>query len=192
MAGPAVGLWLFEHRSFQEIRASVLPWLETFCDPVEIEKSGDIAFRVREPAALEVHTLTATGAGMFFLSEDECIPAEDEDYSAFSPPPVQGLVLAAGVSGQVNHTLLGHLALAFACRLNALIDFDGVLGYPTPRDQTREVADLARARALVASLPGTVREITYDTGGGDRWIRHVGDQEFLSAWLQHPHFHLVK
>ena len=73
-----------------------------------------------------------------------------------------------------------------------MIDFDGVLGYPTPRDQTRETADLNRARALVESLPGTVREVSYDTGGGDRWIRHVGDVQFLSAWLQHPDFHLVK
>ncbi|WP_373011749.1 DUF6368 family protein [Streptomyces sp. Amel2xC10] len=29
-------------------------------------------------------------------------------------------------------------------------------------------------------------------GGGDRWIRHVGDLQFLSAWLQHPNFRLVK
>ncbi|GLW04370.1 hypothetical protein Slala05_80000 [Streptomyces lavendulae subsp. lavendulae] len=89
----------------------------------------------------------------------------------------------------MNHILLGHLALAFAQRLHATIDFDGVLGY---YDRTDGAPDLARARSLVASLPGTVREVSYDTGGGDRWIRHVGDQEFLTAWLQHPDFHLIK
>ena len=119
MAGPAVGLWLFEHRSFEEIRASVIPWLETFCDPVETEASGDLAFRVREPAVLGLDPLKLAGAGMFFLSEDDCIPADDEDYSAFWLPPLQGLILDAGSSGQVNHLLLGHLALAFARRLDA-------------------------------------------------------------------------
>ncbi|MFI8294205.1 DUF6368 family protein [Streptomyces sp. NPDC085614] len=44
------------------------------------------------------------------------------------PHPLKGL--AAGVSEQVNHALLGHLALVFARRLNAMIDFDGVLGQP--------------------------------------------------------------
>ncbi|MEV6684072.1 DUF6368 family protein [Streptomyces sp. NPDC051130] len=191
MAGPAVGLWLFEQRSLEEIRASTLPWLETFCDPVEAEADGGVAFRVQEPKALGLHPFSTAGAGMFFLSEDGFIPAGDEDYSAFSPAPAQGLILAAGVSGQVKHTLLGHLALAFARQLNSMIDFDGILGYASG-DRRREVTDLDRARAVVASLPGILREVSYDTGGGDRWIRHVGDQEFLTAWLHHPDFHLIK
>ncbi|MFB7252621.1 DUF6368 family protein [Streptomyces nojiriensis] len=191
MAGPAVGLWLFEHHSFEEMRDGVTPWLETFCGPVESEADGDLAFRVREPAVLGLHALDTAEAGMFFLSEDDCIPADDEDYSDFSLPPAQGLILAAGCSGQVNHVLLGHLALAVAQRLHATIDFDGLLGY-TPGDRAEEAADLARARALVATLPGTVREVSYDTGGGDRWFRHVGDLQFLRAWLQHPDFRLVK
>ncbi|MGA5363523.1 DUF6368 family protein [Streptomyces purpurascens] len=51
---------------------------------------------------------------------------------------------------------------------------------------------MARARALVASLPGQVKEVSYDTGGGGRWMRHVGDTEFLAAWLRHPDFHMIK
>ncbi|WP_374225321.1 DUF6368 family protein [Streptomyces sp. AC602_WCS936] len=39
-------------------------------------------------------------------------PAEDEDYSAFSRSPVQGLVLGADCSGPANHQVLGHLTLA--------------------------------------------------------------------------------
>ncbi|MFJ7326262.1 DUF6368 family protein [Streptomyces cyaneofuscatus] len=27
---------------------------------------------------------------------------------------------------------------------------------------------------------------------GPRWLRHVGDVEFLEAWLRHPDFHLIK
>ncbi|MFC5214874.1 DUF6368 family protein [Streptomyces coerulescens] len=39
-------------------------------------------------------------------------------------------------------------------------------------------------------LPGTITEVSYDTGGGGRWMRHVGDAEFLAAWLRHPQFRL--
>ncbi|MGW7366961.1 DUF6368 family protein [Streptomyces sp. NPDC054841] len=192
MSGPAVGLWLFEPCGIEDVLTGVVPWLETFCEPVETETSGDLAFWVRDASPLGLQNFDSVSAGGFFLSEDECIPAEDEDYSAFSTPPVQGLVLGAGCSGPENHLLLGHLALAVARRLCALVDFDGLLGYPTPRDETRDEADLAKARALVASLPGTVTEVSYDTGGGSRWFRHVGDVEFLTAWLQHPAFRLVK
>lgn len=192
MSGPAVGLWLSESCDVEDVLTDVATWLRSFCEPVKVEAGGDLSFRVRDCAALGLRGVAPQAAGAFWLSEDECIPAEDEDYSAFSQPPAQGLVLAAGCSGAVNHMPLGHLALALARRLGALIDFDGVLGYPTPRDETVDDAHLARARALVASLPGMVAEVSYDTGSGSRWFRHVGDVEFLAAWLRHPEFHLVK
>ncbi|MFG3228822.1 DUF6368 family protein [Kitasatospora sp. NPDC048194] len=191
MSGPAVGLWLFERYGFGDVLAEVVPWLETFCEPVETGTGGDLAFWVRDPSPLGLRDLDPVSVGGFFLSEDEYLPADDEEYSAFPAPPVQGLVLCAGCSGPENHRLLGHLALAMARRLGALVDFDGVLGHPVPRNETRDAADLARARALVASLPGKVAEVSYDTGGTGRWFRHVGDVEFLAAWLRHPDFHLV-
>ncbi|WP_353962924.1 DUF6368 family protein [Streptomyces sp. NBC_01571] len=98
----------------------------------------------------------------------------------------------AGCSGPANHQVLGHLTLALAERLGALIDFDGLLRSPTPRDGTGNRAFPDLARALVASLPGRVAGVSYDTGGGDRWSRHVGEVEFLEAWPQHPGFHLVR
>ncbi|XIE77168.1 DUF6368 family protein [Streptomyces sp. SBR177] len=192
MSGPAVGLWLFEAREFGDILADVVPWLESFCEPVETKVGSDLEFWVRDGSAVGLPALDPTGVGVLFLSEDVEIPAEDEDYSAFSRPPVQGLVLGAGCSGPANHQALGHLALALAERLDALIDFDGLLSYPTPGDDTGNASALGRARALVASLPGRVAEVSYDTGGGGRWFRHVGDVRFLAAWLQHPGFHLVK
>lgn len=192
MSGPAVGLWLFEPCALEDILAGVVPCLETFCEPVETEAGGDLAFWVRDASPLGLQNFDPVRVGGFFLSEDEYMLADDEDYSAFSTPPVQGLVLCAGCSGPENHLLLGHLALAMARRLDALVDFDGVLGYPVPCDETRDEADLARARALVATLPGKVAEVSYDTGGAGRWFRHVGDVEFLAAWLRHPDFHLVK
>lgn len=91
----------------------------------------------------------------------------------------------------MNHLLLGHIALVLARRLDALIDFDGILGHPTPRDGTCMDAFVDRSRAMVASLPGIVAEMSYDTGGGERWFRHVGDAQFPAAWLGHPGFHPV-
>ncbi|MFD8703047.1 DUF6368 family protein [Kitasatospora sp. NPDC059648] len=193
MSGPAVGLWLFEPCGFADILADVVPWLETFCDPVDTKAGGDVDFWVRDGSALGLRAFDPTDVGVFFLSEDEEMPADDEDYSAFSRPPVQGLVVGAGCSGSVNHVLLGHLALAFARRLDALVDFDGLLSSrPVAGDDTGNEAVLARARVLASVLPGNVAEVSYDTGGGGRWVRHVGDAEFLQAWLQHPDFHLIK
>ncbi|WP_329571115.1 DUF6368 family protein [Kitasatospora sp. NBC_01266] len=193
MSGPAVGLWLFEPCGFADILADVVSWLETFCDPVETKAGGDVDFWVRDGSALGLRAFDPSGVGVFFLSEDEEMPADDEDYSAFSRQPVQGLVVGAGCSGSVNHVLLGHLALALARRLDALVDFDGLLSSrPVAGDDTGNEAVLARARVLASVLPGNVAEVSYDTGGGGRWVRHVGDAEFLQAWLQHPDFHLIK
>ncbi|MFD3650220.1 DUF6368 family protein [Streptomyces cyaneofuscatus] len=112
MSGPAIGLWLFEPRGFADILADVVPWLETFCKPVEAKAGGDVDFWVRDGSALGLQAFAPADVGLFFLSEDEEIPAEDEDYSAFSRSPVQGLIVGAGCSGSVNHVLPGHLTLA--------------------------------------------------------------------------------
>ncbi len=193
MSGPAVGLWLFEPCVFEDVLAGVVPWLETFCEPLESKAGRDLDFWVRDGSALGLQAFDHSNVGVFFLAEDEELPADDEDYSAFSRPPVQGLVLGAGCSGPANHLLLGHLSLALAERLDALVDFDGLLTtHPAPGEGTGNEAILASARALTASLPGKADEVSYDTWGGGRWFRHVGDVEFLAAWLRHPDFHLIK
>ncbi|MGY3340144.1 hypothetical protein ACVW0K_006243 [Streptomyces filamentosus] len=192
MSGPAVGLLLFEPRAFEDILADVVPWLESFCRPVEVSASGTLDFWVEDGSAVGFPVPDPTGVGVFFLTEDEETPGEDEDYSALSRTPVQGLVLGAGCSGPANHRLLGHLALALAQRLEALVDFGGLLGSPVPRDDTDEGASPDRARAPAAALPGRVVEVPYETGDGGREVGHVGDAEFLAAWLRHPDFPMVK
>ncbi|MFD9537384.1 DUF6368 family protein [Streptomyces sp. NPDC060010] len=159
---------------------------------METKASGDVDFWVRDSSSLGLCAFDPADVGVFFLSEDEELPAEDEDYSTFSRPPVQGLIVA-GCSGPVNHMLLSHLTLALARRFDALVDFDGLLsGYRTVGDDKSHEAVLARARAMASALPGRLTEVPYGTRDGGRWLRHVGDVEFLEAWLRHPDFHLVK
>ncbi|MFE5587627.1 DUF6368 family protein [Kitasatospora sp. NPDC056531] len=68
MSGPAVGLWLFEPRGFADILADVVPWLETFCDPVETKASGSVDFWVRDGSPLNLRAFDPAGVGVFFLS----------------------------------------------------------------------------------------------------------------------------
>ncbi|WP_406115115.1 DUF6368 family protein [Kitasatospora purpeofusca] len=187
MSGPAVGLWLFEPRGSADIRAAVVPWLENFCDPVETKAGGDVDFCVRDSAPLGLRALDPAGVGVFVLSEDEEIPAGDEDCSAFSQPPVQGLVVGAGCSGPVNHVLLGHLALALARRLDALVDFGGLLSRrPAAGGGTGDEAVPARAGALASELPGNAAEVSYETWGGERWLRHVETWSFCRHGCSTP------
>lgn len=43
MAGPAVGLWLFEHHRFDNLLPEITPWLETFCESAAIEAGSATA-----------------------------------------------------------------------------------------------------------------------------------------------------
>jgi hypothetical protein len=193
MAGPAVGLLLFQELDDGRW-GDLLRWLEGFCDLMEAAREGVLSFVVRDRSALgmpEGDTGTACG---FLLSLDPLSAEDDEDYSVLGRLPVQELVLSADCSGRVNHTLLGYLALALARRFDALIDFGGVLGY---RESLKAGPDevrvgLARARVLVASLSGVIREVPYTTWDGRRCFSHVGDATFLSAWLRHSDFAMLK
>ena len=42
------------------------------------------------------------------------------------------------------------------------------------------------------SLPGRVFHMYYITARNTIWIYHLVDPDFLRAWLQHPHFHMIK
>ncbi|MEV3933718.1 DUF6368 family protein [Streptomyces sp. NPDC049944] len=62
--------------------------------------------------------------------------------------------------------MLGHLALALAERLDALIDFDGLLRCPPSCDDTGDGVLREGAGPLLVSLPGRVTEVSYDSGDG--------------------------
>jgi hypothetical protein len=46
--------------------------------------------------------------------------------------------------------------------------------------------------AFVQGMPGKVYEIYYETARETQWVYHIVDTTFLRAWLNHPHFHMIK
>lgn len=189
MSGPTVGLWLPQERSALD----AVPWLEGFCD-LECVSGGDVDFTVRDPAALGLPELRQEHPCRYGLGPDVLDAAEQAGYPGLDEPPAAELALVASVNTPEAHLVLGHLALFLAQRFDALVDFGGLLGYRcSARDLTREeeALRLAESRALVAPLPGRVREMPYATEGGHHAYSHVADRTFLAAWLAHPDFRLI-
>ncbi|MFD3943696.1 DUF6368 family protein [Streptomyces sp. NPDC058579] len=189
MGGPSVGLWLMEQRSALD----VLPWLESFCE-VRVENDESLEFHVIRPAAIGLGELDGP-PGPFHLGPESLEDYQELGFPGLARPPVAELGLLSYCSGRENHLVLGHLALALADLFDALIDFCGMLGYRFSLhdvDAEEEAVRLAEARALVSSLPGRVWEMPYAAYGGGCWYSHVGDGNFLRAWLGHPEFRMIK
>jgi hypothetical protein len=190
MGGPAAGLWLPVRRSALD----AVPWLEGFCD-VRIENDDSLEFDVRRPSAIGLQSLERPSSGAFHLGPESLEDYREEGFPGLDRSPAAELSLLAYCSGPDNHLLLGRLALFLAERFDALIDFGGLLGYRYSihdASDEEEATRLAEARALVSSLPGRVWEMPYAAYGGGRAYSHVGDREFLAAWLEHPDFRMVK
>ncbi|GAA2644675.1 DUF6368 family protein [Nonomuraea recticatena] len=189
MGGPAAGLWLSGERSALE----AAPWLESFCE-VRIESDDSLEFYVRQPSAVGLYGLERLSLSPFHLGPESLEDYQELDFPGLDRPPTAELALLAHSSGRDNHLLLGHLAHFLAERFDALIDFGGLLGYGfSLHDLSREDEKdcLAEVRALVSSLPGRVWEMPYAAHGGGYGYSHVGDLEFLAAWLGHPNFHMI-
>ena len=53
-------------------------------------------------------------------------------------------------------------------------------------------SSLEEVSTFVHSLPGKIYEFHYMTANNEPWVSHVVDITFLRAWLEHPHFHMIK
>jgi hypothetical protein len=189
MGGPAAGLWLPESGSALD----AVPWLESFC-AVRVANDDSLDFEVRRPSVIGLEGLQQLPRGWFRLGRESSLEDYRElGFPGLEPLPVDELVLSATRNRSDDHLLLGHLALFLAERFHALIDFCGLLGrrYDDAMSQ-REAACPAESRALVLSLPGRIWEMPYATGGEGCGFSHVGDREFLAAWLIHPDFRMIK
>ncbi|WP_425423858.1 DUF6368 family protein [Spirillospora albida] len=85
-------------------------------------------------------------------------------------------------------------------RFEALVDFGGALipdalppgvPYGEPDTEQSELL-LASISSGARALPGTLDELRYQTARETPWVNHMGDADFLAAWLQHPRFRMVK
>ncbi|MFD0135050.1 DUF6368 family protein [Streptomyces sp. NPDC003631] len=190
MGGPAAGLWLPVRRSALD----AVPWLEGFCE-VRIRSDDSLEFEVHRPSAIGLQGLEQSSPQPFHLG-----PESLEDYQVFGFPglgraPAAELAVLSYCSGPDNHRLLGHLTRFLAEHYDALIDFGGLLQYRHFRHALsgqEETDRLAASRALVSTLPGRIWEMPYATEAGGCGYSHVGDRAFLTAWLDHPEFRMIK
>ncbi|MEV1143373.1 DUF6368 family protein [Micromonospora sp. NPDC049799] len=189
MAGPSLGLWLTEPLTLTQLTGTAVPWLRTFCRPVEVDADA-VDFWVRDAGPLHLGPVDLDGVPLRLWIEREPW-ADGDDLAVLPQPPRQELGLYAGCNDILDHRVLGALALALARRLDALVDFDGLLATGGPSTTATLEETAGEARAVLGALPGRLWEVTYDMATGHRWAYHVGDAEFLAAWLRHPRFHLV-
>jgi hypothetical protein len=100
-------------------------------------------------------------------------------------------------TGDAFHRLLGQIVLLLAERYDGIIDLNGAF-YPPPKpgqvDMSIEDKTVEDVEQYVKelSLPGRIFHMYYSTGSDTTWIYHLVNPDFLRAWLQHPHFHMIK
>ncbi|MEU4689218.1 DUF6368 family protein [Actinoplanes sp. NPDC023714] len=121
--------------------------------------------------------IAAAGAGMLLVEpegyESDDFAEAESLIGAIGYLPATEIVLAASVNRPESHRLLGETALELAVFFDGFVDFDGLLP-PAAR-----------------TLPGRCFLVTAtEDPDGPGW--HVGDPEFLRAWLRHPGFRMVK
>jgi hypothetical protein len=132
-------------------------------------------------------------------SADEDIRAElslerEQLFCYLGYVPVQTIQLYAGCNGRIDHRILGELTLLLARRYKAMINLQGALYPPLKRGRDILDATVEEVEQYIRelSLPGEICHVYYTTGRYTPWLYHLVDADFLAAWLQHPHFHMIK
>ena len=132
----------------------------------------------------------------FLLSFGPDYPEEFEELAATGLPAVIGWTprdavnLSAMGHRDEDHRLLGELCVTFASQLGGLVHFGGDLeGLPTLPVDCPSTA--LRVESL-GGLAGSLFAAPFEYRPGQYGTLHLGDAEFLRAWLRHPRFHLVK
>lgn len=165
-----------------------------------VECITGVSWHLTDPAALGM-TDTQVEAGP--LEVNPRVWQRDDDLTkhiGFRPAAEIGVISAR--KSRDDHRVLGHLCLALALFDDGLIDFHGgLVPFPWPSEidvlpqkRTRQQCDflLERIAKKMSKLPGRLYEIRYRTGPGRHWVHHIGDAEFLDAWLRHPNFRMIK
>jgi hypothetical protein len=133
-------------------------------------------------------------------------PAELEDTEKgriaqeFGLDPSWEFVLAAMSNRGHDHQILAELALHLATTYCGIIDFCGALVPPSARrtypDRSISTCDWETIESdcnrWIASFPGKVIGLPYETARGTLWATHLSDPDFLRGWLRSPEFHMIK
>ncbi len=80
----------------------------------------------------------------------------------------------ASCNQEIDHLILGELALYIAQKYKGIIDFGGELAI---------VSEVVR---------GKIFELPYETASGHTAINHFADAEFMKHWLNSDHFRMIK
>jgi hypothetical protein len=152
------------------------------------------------------------GKGRFFeiaWITGEAYIEKYEDFSSlckdvfrpFALLPCAGIGLQALGNQKEDHRILGELALYLAKAFEGLVDFGGALLPPNYDAFCRNPLFFKQANwedvrepfeQWQQTMPGRIIAIPYQTASGRTWATHIGDAEFMAAWLQHPGFHMIK
>jgi hypothetical protein len=101
---------------------------------------------------------------------------ETEELESITPvlcfTPTCEIQISAFMNSEVDHRILGELAVFLARRVGGVVDFGGHLGH-------------------VSAPVGKLLEIPYMAGSIPAAF-HVSDVAFLQWWLTQPAFHMIK
>lgn len=108
------------------------------------------------------------------------------------------LSIGAQTNAQTSHYAVGAMTLYLARRYQGLIDLGGTLedNQFTVWHQGAREADMEQAiqmyQAYFEGHPGHLWSVPYELSEGEYWFSHYCDVEFMTWWLNHPRFRIVK
>nr|WP_239066924.1 DUF6368 family protein [Actinomadura bangladeshensis] len=90
---------------------------------------------------------------------------------------------------------LHYVVARFVLRLATFLDldeieFNGMAGSEIGMDDSLVERD--QSRLILSEIPGRSMEVGTSLDNGGMWYANVVDRTFLSSWMEHPFFHLVK
>jgi len=208
MAGPVVSIVLARDPDIADL-VSHCQGLDIDCPYVIPGGSLEVMIRTTKP-------LGGTYAGEQRLfdvrwtcdADDYIDEADDQNVAqaiaaTFRFLPKSYISIAAGRNQAEDHRVLGEVALYFARAYGGVIDFGGALipSSTLSEEQRSDILQLygsnwsdiaAPLEQFFARLPGRLIAVPYETADARTWVSHVGDTEFMAAWLSHPDFHMIK
>jgi Family of unknown function (DUF6368) len=216
--GPSVDIPLRDPLSTAQAR-ELAWWLELITVPLEGEPLDWWPFWIRDDHNIEVLPIDDCSESCAFglnvcntpteqdsVGEDGTVDpeilAEFEEERAQTVNflgyyPKQSINLFAGCNKALDHRILGYLALQLAERYDGIIDMNGAITPPVHPGGYYPFGNypwhtLEEISAFVHAMPGRVLERYYTVSPDRRWVSHMVDTTFMRAWLEHPHFHMIK